>query len=245
VTAAAPPRASTPVIEISAVSKDYHGLRPLRIQELTVFEGQRVAILGLDEPMAETFVNLATGAALPESGVITLFGRSTATIDDSADWLTIVDRFGIVSARSVLLEALSVIQNLSMPFTLDIDPPAEDVRRPAADLAREMGLPESSWSRPAGELDRAGHARLRAARALALDPAIVLLEHATAGLSAEDASRFAADLRDAATRRRCALIALTSDTGFAAAVADRVLKHTPSTGALSARTGLLDRFFER
>ena len=129
-----------PVIELAAVSKDYHGLRPLRIEKLTLAEGELVAILGLDQPMAETFINLVTGAMLPDRGEVTIFGRPTASIDDSADWLSIVDRYGIVSERAVLLDALSVIQNLSIPFTLDIDPPPDDVRERAVLLGREAGL---------------------------------------------------------------------------------------------------------
>ena len=77
----------TPVIEIAAVSKDYHGLRPLRIEALTLARGEHAAILGMDRPMAETFVNLVTGATLPDRGVVTTFGRPTSSIDDSAEWL--------------------------------------------------------------------------------------------------------------------------------------------------------------
>ena len=50
-----------------------------------------------------------------------MFGRSTLEIADSADWLATLDRFGIVSDRAALLDALSVVQNLAMPFTLEID----------------------------------------------------------------------------------------------------------------------------
>ena len=42
-----------PVIQISGISKDYHGLRPLRIEALTVAQGEQIAILGLDLAMAE------------------------------------------------------------------------------------------------------------------------------------------------------------------------------------------------
>ena len=53
-----------------------------------------------------------------------MLGRPTSAINDSADWLATVDRFGIVSERAVLLDQLTVIQNLAMPFTLDIEPPS-------------------------------------------------------------------------------------------------------------------------
>ena len=112
--------------------------------------GDATAIVGVDQPMAETFVNLATGATLPDRGEVKVFGRPTSSINDSAEWLAIVDRFGIVSERAVLLDALSVIQNLAMPFTLEIEPPPDDVRIRAEQLAREVGLPEASGVRPCG-----------------------------------------------------------------------------------------------
>ena len=133
-----------PVLELSDVSKDYRGLRPLRIAGLTVQPGEHIAIIGLDQTTAEVFVNLITGATLPDRGEVRLFGRPTSAITDSADWLAVVDRFGIVSPRAVLLDSLTVVQNLAMPFTLDIEPPAEDVRRRAVALAERVGLDAAS-----------------------------------------------------------------------------------------------------
>jgi ABC-type transporter Mla maintaining outer membrane lipid asymmetry ATPase subunit MlaF len=224
-----------PIIELTALSKDYHGLRPLRIEKLTVARGELVAILGLDRPMAETFVNLVTGASLPDRGDVSIFGRPTTAIDDSADWLSVVDRFGIVSERAVLLVTLSVMQNLSIPFTLDIDPPPDDVRERAALLAREVGLREADWMRPVAELDAGGLVRIRLARALALDPEILLLEHANAGLLTDAAPTFGSDVQRIASKRGCAVVAATADPQFAAAVAPRVLTLDAATGRLADR----------
>lgn len=223
------------VLEITGVSKDYHGLRPLRIHELTVGAGEPVALLGFDQHTAELFINLVTGASLPDAGHVRLFGRPTTDISDSADWLATVDRFGIVTARAVLLEQLTVIQNLAMPFTLDIEPPPDDIRARAARLAAEVGLPEAAWTRPVADLDAAAHARVRAGRAIALDPAVLLLEHASAGLSPADAGALGADLRALAARRGAALVAATADEGFAGAVASRVLTLDPATGRFHDR----------
>jgi ABC-type transporter Mla maintaining outer membrane lipid asymmetry ATPase subunit MlaF len=175
------------VLQLSGVTKDYRGLRPLRIAALSVAAGEHVALLGVDQVAAEVFINLVTGATLPEAGDVHVFGRPTSAISDSADWLATVDRFGIVSERAVLLDQLTVIQNLAMPFTLEIEPPPDEVRRRASALAREVGVQESGWERPIAGLDAAARVRLRLGRALALDPAVLLLEHASAGLSAPDA----------------------------------------------------------
>lgn len=220
------------VLEFAGISKDYRGLRPLRIAELRVAAGDHVAILGFDQASAEVFVNLATGATLPDAGDVSIFGRPTKAINDSADWLATVDRFGIVSERAVLLDALTVIQNLAMPFTLEIEPPPAGVRVRAEALAREVGLPETSWTKAVAELDAAGWVRVRFGRAIALDPAILLLEHVSARLAREEVARMGAGMRAVAARRGIALVAVTADETFAQAVAGRVLTLEPASGRL-------------
>lgn len=222
------------VLEVTGVSKDYHGLRPLRIHALTVAAGEQVALLGLDRVSAEVFVNLITGASLPDAGAIRVFGRPTSDISDSDEWLAMVDRFGIVSPRAVLLDQLSVIQNLAMPFTLDIEPPTDAIRGRAEALAREVGLAPSTWEAPVAELDAASLARVRFGRALALDPGVLLLEHVSAGLTGEAAASLGRDLREVASRRGAAIVAATMDEAFARATAGRVLEWAPATGRLTA-----------
>jgi ABC-type transporter Mla maintaining outer membrane lipid asymmetry ATPase subunit MlaF len=217
------------------VSKDYRGLRPLRIVQLSVGAGEPVAILGLDHVTAEVFVNLATGATLPDRGDVKVFSRSTAAIADSAEWLAVVDRFGIVSERAVLLDGLSVIQNLAMPFTLEIEPPPDDVLVRAEALAREVGVPEASWRSPMAQLDAAAWLRVRLGRAIALDPGILLLEHVSASLGGAASAALGAEIRAVAARRGLAIVAATADAAFAHAVAARVLALDPASGRLTER----------
>jgi ABC-type transporter Mla maintaining outer membrane lipid asymmetry ATPase subunit MlaF len=230
-----------PPLELSAISKDYRGLRPLRIEKLVGDSADAVAILGFDRVAAEVFINLITGATLPDSGEVRLFGRATADISDSADWLAVVDRFGIVTDRAVLLTGMSVAQNLAMPFTLEIEPVNADVRRQTMRLAEEVELPPTSFDRIVAELDAGGQARVRLARALALDPRILVLDHASAGLSRDDVSRFGRLVGAAGRRRQAAILALTADREFADAVAGRVLTHHAATGHLEGRRGWLSR----
>lgn len=226
-----------PVLEIAGASRDYRGLRPLRIHELAVGAGERVALVGLDRTAAEVFVNLVTGATLPDSGRVALFGRSTADIADAAEWLSFVDRFGIVSERAVLLEQLTPLQNLAMPFTLDVEPLPAHVRSQAEQLAREIGLSQSAWEEAVTRLGPSEKTRIRLGRALALDPAVLLLEHVSAGLATGDAELLARDLARLADRRGAAVVALTVDEPFAAAVASRVLRWDAATGRLRSRRG--------
>jgi ABC-type transporter Mla maintaining outer membrane lipid asymmetry ATPase subunit MlaF len=232
---------SEPVLALADVSKDYHGLRPLRIADLSVASGEQVALLGFDQTTAEVFVNLVTGASLPDRGTVRLFGRATADIADSADWLNVIDRIGIVTRRAVLLDALTVVQNLAMPYTLEVEPPSPDIRDRAVALAREVGLVESCFDRPIAQLDPTGLFRARLGRALALDPGVLLLEHPTAEVPPADIVELAAQCRHVAAKRGIATLALTADRGFASAAAPRVLTLEPASGRL-VQDGWLSRF---
>jgi ABC-type transporter Mla maintaining outer membrane lipid asymmetry ATPase subunit MlaF len=223
----------TPVLELSAVVKDYRGLRPLRIDRLAIEPGEQLAVLGIDRPSAEVLINLVTGATLPDRGDIRVFGRSTAAIQDSTEWMAFVDRFGLVTERAVLLDVLSVVQNLAVPFSLDIEPPGGDLRARAVALALEVGLDEVVWDRRVADLDATSRAKIRLGRALALDPSVVLFEHPSAGVPRAEIGALGRHMRAVVERRGVAAVTLTADGDFAAAIAERVLTLDPSTGRLA------------
>jgi ATPase subunit of ABC transporter with duplicated ATPase domains len=117
------------------------------------------------------------------------------------------------------------------------------VRARAEALAHEVGLDPDSFDRPVAALAPAGLIRVRLARALALDPAILLFEHPTAQLPRADVVPFAALAAQIGITRRVAILALTADREFADAVAPRVLGVDPATGRLTDRRGLLSRLW--
>ncbi len=225
-----------PIVEIRGLSKRYAGLRPLRVSSLSIGPAERVAILGLDASAAEVFVNLLTGATLPDEGEVRLFGRPTSAITDADDWLTTLDRLGMVSPRAVLVEALTVRQAVAMAFTLSLDPVPEAVSVSVQRLAREAGLPEAALDEPVASAAPRTKARCRLARALALDPAVLVLEHANALVPGE-ADGFGREIAALADSRGMAVVALTADPAFARAVAGRVLALDGATGGLKNVSG--------
>src|SRR5438045_1130481 len=102
--------------ELHDVEKQYGGLRPLRVRDLSLAEGSCAVLLNFDAPAAETFINLITGAVLPDKGEVRSLGRPTSSITESDEWLAFVERFGFVSDRVALLGAMTVAQNLAIPF---------------------------------------------------------------------------------------------------------------------------------
>jgi ABC-type transporter Mla maintaining outer membrane lipid asymmetry ATPase subunit MlaF len=232
-------RSAAPAILIAQVVRNYGALRPLRIAALAVAPGERVALTGFDAGAAEVLVNLVTGASLPDQGEIRVFGRATSEIATGDEWLASLDRFGIVSPRAVLIEGATLQQNLAIPFTLEIEPVPPAIAERVAVLAAECGITRASdrsWlEKRAGDVPGEMRARLHLARAVALDPALVLLEHPTAAVDEKARAALAEDVRRVLERRRMTSLAITQDTTFASRVAHRTLELQPATGELKPK----------
>ena len=74
--------------------------------------------------------------------------------------------------------------------------------------------------------------RVRVGRAIALDPALLLLEHASAAIPREAIDGFGAAIRAIAERRGIAVVAVGFDEAFARALGATILVHEPATGRL-------------
>ena len=220
----------TPVLELSRIQKTYQSLRPLRLQSLTIADGERVAVAGLDAGAAEVLVNLVTGASLPDQGEVRVLGRATTDIVSGDAWLESLDRFGIVSPRGVLLDSATIAQNIALVFTLEIEPVPPDVMRRVEAIARECGIEQVNAL--TGEVNAATRARVHLARAIALQPALLVIEHPTLGLDDGERDALARDVASVTEQRRQAALIITQDETFATASADRALRLEPATGAL-------------
>jgi len=187
-------------------------------------------------------VHLVTGAALPDEGDITLFGTNTREIPDANAWLRSLDGLGLVSHRAVLIDALSVLQNLAMPLTLDVDPIDPAVRPTVEGLAREAGIDEAQWDRPLAAVDAETNVRVRLGRAVAPAPRLVIAEHPSASLPQEAVAGVAADVARVTAERRAALLTLTADADWVRAIGGDVLTLQPGNGELASGAGFMERF---
>jgi len=220
------------IVRLSAVRKPYNALRPLRLNDLVIAAGERVALSGLDAGAAEVLVNLVTGASVPDEGDVQILGHSTAAIADGDEWLASLDRFGIVSPRAVLLDAVSLLQNLAMPLTLQIDPIPDGVAATARSLASEAGIEDSWLERPVAGLPGAVRMRAHLARAVALGPALLILEHPTATLDTWEGRSFGEAVARVAAARNLAALIISEDAEFAEAAATRRLSLHAASGDL-------------
>ncbi len=228
---------SDPVI-FKEVEKQYGGLRPLRVRDLRIPAGRVTMLLGFDRPAAEIFVNLVMGATLPDKGEVITLGRPTAGIANSDEWLTFVERFGITSDRIVLLEGMTVAQNLAISFDLNLEPVPPAIMQQVAALAAEVGIDAADLESRVAEATPLVRSRIYLARAVALDPAILILEHPTANLSPGEAGQFAAIVKAVAERRALTTIGLLMDEKFAKATGGRLIFWQPATGEVRERSVL-------
>jgi ABC-type sulfate/molybdate transport systems ATPase subunit len=232
----------TPVLHLTGIQKRYQSLRPLRLQELTIATGESVALSGFDAGAAEVLVNLVIGASLPDQGEVWVLGQLTADIAGGDEWLASLNRFGLVSPRGVLLEELTIEQNMAMPMTLRIDAVPPDVAARVVELARRCGIERVTpggegdgalWlQRVTGEAPPHIRARLHLARAVALEPALLVLEHPGADLPADERASLAQTLASVTDAAAFATLVITQDDDFAKRAAHRALRLDPVTGAL-------------
>ena len=237
---------ATPLIELHNVRKPYGAARPLRIANLTISRRDRLALAGFDTGAAEMFVLLVTGAALPDEGDVRVDGRSTSDIRTDVEWLHSLDRFGLVTERSVLVDKVSTAANLALPLTVRINPMSDETRSHVEVLAREVGLPGPRLDAQASDLTALERLRVHLARALALNPLLLLLEHPTASLEATtDAEAFGATLRAVGHAREIGWVAISDDERFAEASGAARLELVGETGELRRGRGRLRNWFGR
>jgi predicted ABC-type transport system involved in lysophospholipase L1 biosynthesis ATPase subunit len=230
------------LLEINGLTKNHQSLRPLRLSRLSVHEGDVLSIGGIDAAAAEALVHLITGATLPDAGDVTLFGQNTRDITDTIAWLTSLDRIGMITARGVLVEMFSVLQNIAMSYTLEVDPIDPNVVPQAGALARDVGIDAALFDVPVGKTAPEIQVRVHLARALALGPKMLVAEHPSAALARETVAAFGADLARVVRARGLSLVTITADAALAKAIGGQRLELVAASGELKA-PGLLKKLF--
>jgi len=210
--------------------KDYGGLRPFRLRSLSVGADDTVWIEGPDKQAAAVLTDLITGTTLPDAGIVAIGGRPTSSLSTQDEWLAFLDRFGIVNDRVVLLEELTVAQNLAVPLTLDLDPLPVAIRRSVERLAADLGLDAAAIDAPLRGSPPAQRWLVCLGRALALRPAILLVEHPTSDLAdPRDVAAVAESIRRVRTQS-LAIVLVSSDRRLPRNVTARSLTWRAANG---------------
>ena len=165
-------------LSVQSVSKQFHGLRAVDGVSFDVKRGEIVSIIGPNGAGKTTLFNLLTGQLAPTSGEIRLDGELLNKLrPDKRAKLGLGRTFQIAKP----LTALSALENAMVGSFLHHSK-LRDAERLAREKLDEVGLGARAHVR-AGELTLSERRRLEVARALALDPQIVLLDEVMAGLN--------------------------------------------------------------
>ena len=175
------------IIRANGVKKTYNTgkviVQALRGLDLTVKEGEMVAIMGPSGCGKTTLLNTLSGLDAIDEGVIEIGGRDLAKMSDKERTAYRAANMGFVFQFYNLLPVLSAIENVEMPLLLDYSSriKAKDARKMAQEALQAVGLGEQGEQRPT-ELSGGQQQRVTIARALVNKPAIVWADEPTGDL---------------------------------------------------------------
>ena len=212
-------------LEARAIVKSYpvggQPLTVLRDLDLTVEAGEMVAIVGASGVGKSTLLHVLGGLDGVDRGSIVLDGAQLTSMRD-ADVVAFRNRrVGFVFQFHHLLPEFSALENAEMPMRIARTPIAE-ARARAGALLRRVGLSERLDHRP-GTLSGGEQQRVAVARALVMQPAILLADEPTGDLDEQTADSLHALLREMHRDFALTSIIATHNPRLAAAC-DRVLR---------------------
>ena len=154
----------------------------LRIPDVRVESGEKVAITGASGSGKTTFLSLLSGILLPNSGEISVGGNEVSRLSDRKRREFRLRNIGFVFQDFELIEYLSAHDNILLPFRLN---PAmrmnSEVVSRASELASKMGI-DDKMKRYPSQLSQGEKQRVALCRALITNPEYVFADEATGNL---------------------------------------------------------------
>jgi lipoprotein-releasing system ATP-binding protein len=225
------------ILEARDLRKWYRGgdggtIEVLRGVEFTVETGEFVAVTGESGSGKSTLLHLLGALDVPTSGQVRLGGTAYDEFDADALAELRNRRIGFVFQFHHLLRDFTALENVALPLLIAGTNPGEAQAR-ARDLLHAVGLGQRSGHLPA-QLSGGEQQRAAVARALAVQPALLLADEPSGNLDEQNAEQLHALFSGLARQFRTAMVIVTHNRSLAAR-ADRVL--TLSEGVLARAIG--------
>jgi phospholipid/cholesterol/gamma-HCH transport system ATP-binding protein len=212
---------STPAVELRHVSKAFGTLRVLDDVCLAVPAGRAVCILGRSGTGKSVTLKHIVGLLAPDSGQVLVEGEDITPLT-GPDLARVRKRIGLLFQNAALFDSISVGENVAFPLRRHSRMKDEEIRARAQDLLAQVGL-EREYDKMPAELSGGMKKRAGLARALVLDPPIVLADEPSAGLDPVTAAEIDALLVALNDRAGTTLIVVTHNIPSARVIGDEMV----------------------
>jgi phospholipid/cholesterol/gamma-HCH transport system ATP-binding protein len=212
---------STPVVAVEDLHKSFGSQTVLDGVSLTVNRGETLAVLGRSGTGKSVLLRLIIGLQQPDSGSVRLHGRETVglTLDQMGE---IRKKMGFLFQHAALYDSLTVEQNVAFPLQHHKKEMPESERSDRVkNLLAEVGM-EGDLEKMPSDISGGMQRRVGLARALALEPDILLLDEPTAGLDPISSAEIDDLVLKLQEEHHIATIVVTHDLHSAKTIADRL-----------------------
>ena len=215
-----------PLVEVEGLSVDFGRQHVLRDIRLSVARGETLAVIGESGCGKTVLLKTIIGLLRPTRGTVSFDGRNLASLSDR-ELSQERTRFGFVFQQAALFDSMTIAQNVAFALRQHTAKPADEIRQIVMARLAEVGLPENVMNRKPAELSGGMRKRVGLARALALEPEIMLYDEPTTGLDPIMSDVINELILNARRQHPVTSVVVTHDMHTAAKVADRVLMLYP------------------
>jgi phospholipid/cholesterol/gamma-HCH transport system ATP-binding protein len=172
---------NSPVIKIEGLKKGFNGQMVLKNVNLEVYEGETVVILGASGSGKSVLMSLIVGLLKPDVGRIYIQDEDTSAFTDDRQWDPLRLKMGFLFQGSALYDSMTIGENVTFALRHHSNMSEVMIKKT---LKTKLGLVELEGleNRMPSELSGGMQKRAALARAIALDPPIVLYDEPTTGL---------------------------------------------------------------
>ena len=207
------------MIEVKGLRKSFGELEVLKNIDQHIEQGEKVVIIGPSGSGKSTFLRCLNLLEMPTGGDIYIDGERVT--DKSVDINRVREKMGMVFQQFNLFPHLSMLENITLAPIKVKKMTRSEADEKAMELLKRVGLADKAESYP-GQLSGGQQQRIAIARALAMEPEIMLFDEPTSALDPEMVGEVLEVMKDLANAGMT-MVVVTHEMGFAREVASRVL----------------------